>query len=178
FFYQAEAGIRLGHVTGLPTCALLFSMPISCSPTPRGARPGVGEHEIGIGPAAHQPQQRFHVRRLHSRVFAHELLEFGKLHLYRGGQAQTLDQQLVSELGEPIFDGSIEILDRLEDGERDDAVHHGARNLPRGALLRNSLCFTSLLLRAMTNAPPDLKRESFEREALAHLDVLYRVALR
>ncbi len=30
----------------------------------------------------------------------------------------------------------------------------------------------------MTNAPPDLKRESFEREALAHLDVLYRVALR
>src|SRR5260221_5045112 len=30
----------------------------------------------------------------------------------------------------------------------------------------------------MTNAPPDLKRESFEREALVHLDVLYRVALR
>src|SRR3979411_344967 len=30
----------------------------------------------------------------------------------------------------------------------------------------------------MTNATPDLKRESFEREALVHLDVLYRVALR
>jgi len=30
----------------------------------------------------------------------------------------------------------------------------------------------------MTNAPPDLKRESFEKEALVHLDVLYRVALR
>src|SRR6266850_7693605 len=33
-------------------------------------------------------------------------------------------------------------------------------------------------LRVMTNAPPDLKRESFEKEALFHLDVLYRVALR
>ena len=30
----------------------------------------------------------------------------------------------------------------------------------------------------MTNAAPDLKRESFEREALVHLDVMYRVALR
>jgi RNA polymerase sigma-70 factor, ECF subfamily len=46
-------------------------------------------------------------------------------------------------------------------------------------------CETSNALRAfyherMTNAPPppDLKRESFEREALVHLDVLYRVALR
>jgi len=28
----------------------------------------------------------------------------------------------VSKLGEPIFDGCIEILDRLEHGERDNAV--------------------------------------------------------
>ncbi len=92
--------------------------------------------------------------------------------------AQALDEQFVCELREPVFHGSIEILDRLEDGERDDAVHHGARNLLPGALLRNLQCLTSLLLKPMTNAAPDLKRESFEREALVHLDVLYRVALR
>src|SRR5439155_13802086 len=42
FFFQAEDGIRDGHVTGVQTCAL----PISSSsrggvgPRPRGARPG------------------------------------------------------------------------------------------------------------------------------------------
>ena len=144
----------------------------------RGAAAGIGEHEIGVRPPAHQPQQRFDVRPLDPRIFAHELLEFGQLHLHGCRQAQAFHEQFVSELAEPIFDGGIEILDRLEDGERDDAVHHGARNLPRGALLRNSLCLTSLLLKPMTNALPDLKRESFEREALVHLDVLYRVALR
>src|SRR5438093_1275765 len=81
------------------------------------------------------------------RVFAHQLLELGQLHGNGGGEAEALDQQFFGELGEPILDGSIEILDRLEDGERDDAVHHGARNLPRGCLLRNSRRSTSLLSR-------------------------------
>ena len=45
---------------------------------------GVGEHEIRIGPPAHQPQQGLDVRRLDPRVFAHQLFELGKLHLYGG----------------------------------------------------------------------------------------------
>ena len=146
--------------------------------TARGPAASIRKDEIGIGPAPDQTQQRFHVRGLYTGVFAHELLELFQLHLDGGGKAQALDEQFVSELREPVFHRSIEILDRLEDGERDNAVHHGARNLPRAALLRNSRCLTSLLWKPMTNATPDLKRESFEREALVHLDVLYRVALR
>ncbi len=150
-----------------------------------GAPPRVGEHEIGVRPPAHQPQQRFNVRRLDPRVFPHELLEFGQLHLHGGGETQALDEQFVSELREPVFHGSIEILDCLEDSERDDAVHHEARNVASPPPLRNSRRGMSLLGTAMPNTPsPDVsppvdeKRASFEREALVHLDVLYRVALR
>ena len=91
---------------------------------PRSTPAGIGEHEIRVRPAADEPQQRFDVRGLDTRVFTHELLELGQLHLDGGRQAQALHQQFVGEFGEPIFDGGIEILDRLEDGERDDAVHH------------------------------------------------------
>jgi len=120
--------------------------------------------------------------RLDARILADELLEFGELHLHGRGQAEPLDEQLVSELSQPIFDGGVEILDRLEDGQRDDAVHHGARNVASPPPLRNSGCGMSLQRRGMTNPPssPDVdeKRASFEREALVHLDVMYRVALR
>src|SRR5207253_6176323 len=34
FFFQAEDGIRDGHVTGVQTCALPISSPFSCSPEP------------------------------------------------------------------------------------------------------------------------------------------------
>jgi len=147
--------------------------------TAGGPTAGIREHEVRVGPPPHEAQQRLDVRRLHPRVFAHELLEFGELHPHGGGKPETLHQQFFGELREPVFDGRIEIFDRLEDGERDDAVHHGARNLLRAAPLRNSRGRTSLLVKPMaTNATPDLKRESFEREALVHLDVLYRVALR
>ena len=64
------------------------------------------------------------MRRLDARIFADELLEFGELHLHGRGKSQALDEQLVSELGEPIFNGRVQVFDRLEDGERDDAVHH------------------------------------------------------
>ena len=94
-----------------------------------GAPAGISEHEVGIGPAADQAQQRFNVRRLDARVLPHELLELHELHLNGSRKPQPLYEQFVSELGEPIFDGGIEILDRLEDGERDDAMHHGARKV-------------------------------------------------
>jgi len=98
--------------------------------------------------------------------------------------AQALHQQLVSELGEPIFDGCIEILDRLEDGERDNAMHHGARKVasppPCETHGRTSLHGTTMAKTPSPDVSPpiDEKRASFEREALVHLDVLYRVALR
>ena len=147
----------------------------ACRPTA-----GVGKDEIGVRAPADQPQQRLHVRRLDPRVFPHELLEFSELHLDGGGEAKALDEQFVSELGEPIFDGGIEIPDRLEDGERDNAVHHGARNVAWPTPLRNSRRGMSLHGTAMALPPSstDQKRESFEKEALVHLDVLYRVALR
>ncbi len=153
--------------------------------TARGPAASIRKDEIGIGPAPDQTQQRFHVRGLYTGVFAHELLELFQLHLDGGGKAQALDEQFVSELREPVFHRSIEILDRLEDGERDNAVHHGARNVAWPTPLRNSRRGMSLHGTAMAKTPsPDVsppvdeKRASFEREALVHLDVLYRVALR
>lgn len=92
--------------------------------TSRRAPSRVRKHEVGIRPAPHQAKQRFDVRGLDARVFAHELLEFGELHLHGGREAEALYQQLIGKLGEPVFNGRIQILDRLEDGERDDAVHH------------------------------------------------------
>lgn len=140
--------------------------------TPRRAPPRVGKHEIGIGPAADQPQQRLDMRRRHTQVLARELLELRQLHGDSRGETETFDEQLVGELREPVLDGRVQILDRLEDGERDDAVHHGARNLARPPPLRNSPGRASLPHMA------DEKRATFEREALVHLDTLYRVALR
>jgi len=120
------------------------------------------------------------VGRVDPRVLAGKQFVFRQLHLDGGRQPQTLHQELLGELAEPIFDGSIEILDRLKDGERDDAVHHGARNVASPPPLRNSPRGMSLLRTPMTTpqTPVDEKRTSFEREALVHLDVLYRVALR
>src|SRR5439155_9448252 len=54
------------------------------------------------------------------------------------------NEELVSELREPVFHGSVEILDRLEDGEGDDAVHHAARNVASPPPLRNSWNHMSL----------------------------------
>ena len=82
------------------------------------------KHEVGIGSPSHQAEQRFDMRGLDTRVLAHELLEFGELHLHGGREAESFHEQLVGKLGEPVFDGGIQVLDRLEDGERDDAVHH------------------------------------------------------
>ena len=90
----------------------------------RRAPARVGKHEVGIGSPSHQAEQRFDMRGLDTRVLAHELLEFGELHLHGGREAESFHEQLVGKLGEPVFDGGIQVLDRLEDGERDDAVHH------------------------------------------------------
>lgn len=144
----------------------------------RRAASRVGEHEIRIRAAADESQQRLDMRRGDARVLPDELLELRELHLDGGRETQTLHEQLVGKLAEPIFDGGIEILDRLEDGERYDAVDHGARNVAWPTPLRNSGRRTSLHPTIMAPPSIDEKRESFEKEALVHLDVMYRVALR
>ena len=58
----------------------------------RGAPARVGEHEVGIGPAADETQQRLDVRRLDTRVFPYQLFELSELHCDGRREAQALHQ--------------------------------------------------------------------------------------
>ena len=83
-----------------------------------GAAAGVGEHELGVGPASHQAEQRFELVRLDAGVATHQALVTLQLHRHGARQAQALDQQFFREFGEPILDRGVEVADGLEDGER------------------------------------------------------------
>ena len=78
-------------------------------------------------PPPHQPQQRLHVPGIDPPVAPHQPLVLGELNLHGAREAQALDQQLLGEFGESVLDGRIEVAYCFQDGERDDAVHHGSR---------------------------------------------------
>lgn len=65
------------------------------------------------------------MHRVDPGVPSRQPLVLGHLHRDGAGEAQTLHEQLVGELGEPIFHGRIQVADGLEHGEGENAVHHG-----------------------------------------------------
>ena len=100
-------------------------------PAPGGAAAGVGEHQVGVGAPPHQSQQRLDVRLIGGGVAPHHPLVLAQLHGHRVREAEPLGQELLGKLRQSVLDRRVEVLDRLQDGERDDAVDHGARNVAR-----------------------------------------------
>src|SRR3989441_51289 len=91
----------------------------------RRATAGVREYQVRIGPAPHQPEQRLDMRRVGRRAAPDHALVHGQLHSHRARIAEPLAYQLISELRQPVLDRRVEVPDRLEDGEGNDAVDHG-----------------------------------------------------
>ncbi len=117
--------------------------------------------------------------RIDAAVTPGQPLVLDELDLHGARQAQALDEELLGEFGEAILDGRVEIAHGFQDGQGDDAVHHGARILPPHCGTREGTRALQQPMPATTPpAPVDEKRASFEREALVHLDSLYRVAQR
>lgn len=146
----------------------------------RDAPAGVGEHQIGIGAPSHKPQQRLHVRPIHASVTPHQRLVLRQLQRDGIGQAQAFAQQLIGKLRQPVFNRRIEVANGFQDGKRHYAMDHGARNVAPhcGTWEANSRLRDPMTNPPQSPTPVDEKRASFEREALVHLDALYRVALR
>src|SRR5438046_1778971 len=82
-------------------------------------------------------KRRRTARRAGRRVAPDHALVLAQLHRHRGREAEPLGKQLLGELRQPVLDRRVEVPDRLEDGEGNDAVDHGARNLAGHAPLRN-----------------------------------------
>src|SRR3989442_1280744 len=95
----------------------------------RRARPRAGNPRAGGGPPPQEPQQRLDVRGVRPRVPPHLSLVLRELQGNGGRQTQALAQELLGEFGKPVFDRGVEVPDGLENGQRHDAVDHGARNL-------------------------------------------------
>src|SRR5205807_2358877 len=64
----------------------------------RRATAGVGEYQVRIGPAPHQPEQRLDMRRVGRRVAPDHALVLAQLHRHRGREAEPLGKQLLGEL--------------------------------------------------------------------------------
>src|SRR5206468_3962071 len=64
---------------------------------PGRAPPRVGEHKVGIGPAADQPEQGLDVRRVGARVAPHHRFVLGELHGHGVRKAEPLGEQLLGE---------------------------------------------------------------------------------
>src|SRR6185295_19159273 len=149
-----------------------------------GTPAGVREDQPRVTPAAHQPEQGRHLfhldaaRTLGQPAVALDLGGHGLAH------PEALDGQLLVEFIEPVLDRLVQMLNGLEDRERDHGVNGGEigghgnwdENVALPLPLRSGLPSSH-----PTHPMPETaeaKRTAFEREALPHLDTVYRVALR
>jgi RNA polymerase sigma-70 factor, ECF subfamily len=145
-----------------------------------GAAARIRKNERGVDPAADQPQHRdglIQVDRsspLGCLPIALDLRRYGRT------QPQPAHDDLLGELLEPVFDGSIEVSEGLEQAEwnegRNGGLGHGfgAEHSRESGWRKSHLEWLDCLSMAGPAAPG----RSFDDEALPHLDALYRVALR
>jgi hypothetical protein len=97
------------------------------SRSPRGSAAGIRKDEVRVRPATDESQQRFDVLRVDARAAARQDVVLGQLHGHGTGQSQALGQELIRELREPVFYGRVEIANGFKEGERYNAMHHGAQ---------------------------------------------------
>ena len=149
---------------------------------PGGAASGVGEHQVRIGPPPDQSQQGLDVRGVDSAIAPHQGFVFRQLHRHGARETETFHQELVGKFGKTVLHRRIEVAHGFEYGERDDGVDHAGRNLAPHCGSREAelpYTVTSAVPPPSSPAPSaDGRRAAFEREALVHLDAVYRVALR